>query len=404
MTHFLRAGLLVCMATTPLVAQVPQGLKPKDAEAMEIAAAAYVQGNPLAALAALSPLAAKLDAAGLAVVDEAFAGRNLPAVGKLLAEARLALVRQGRGGELPKLHAREAVLVLPQFEASLAETLAQCAGQRVFASPLPSAESIEAYESLLWDCHVLENRLDGAIRIAQYAQQAAKGVPRQEIAQFVAGEARSLLIDFAGLLSKLQARRQELDERETELRIFRLGLAREVLSNPQISKERILAAYAWQVDSVLVDEFFVQNKARRGQFARPDLNEPDVPRMASADAQQCRRLAGDLTQKSQALFMGLHWWLRGRYGLGPEVYGLAKPAAALKSPEMLFALYMPEEPPKPTNPIVDTSAKSAAPLFDRRHHYWWAWEDRSVARSGFEESNTTKHESFEGKEYKKFFW
>ena len=31
-----------------------------------------------------------------------------------------------------------------------------------------------------------------------------------------------------------------------------------------------------------------------------------------------RESAGDLTKQARLLYLGMHWWMRGRYGQGPE--------------------------------------------------------------------------------------
>jgi hypothetical protein len=102
---------------------------------------------------------------------------------------------------------------------------------------------------------------------------------------------------------------------------------------------------------------------------------------ASVNAQiaRARELADGLSYKAGLFFEGLHWWLRGRYGEGPDVGGLAKSPEALVSDAALFGIYMPTETPQPSDPS-DARVKRATPRFDRRHHYWWTWEDRRLQR------------------------
>jgi hypothetical protein len=85
-----------------------------------------------------------------------------------------------------------------------------------------------------------------------------------------------------------------------------------------------------------------------------------------AQSEQANKLAGDLVTKSTQLFRGLHWWLRGRYGQGTEVGGLAKSKAALKDAQLLVWLNMPARPPVPNDP-TDKSTPNV-PRFERRHH------------------------------------
>ena len=44
---------------------------------------------------------------------------------------------------------------------------------------------------------------------------------------------------------------------------------------------------------------------------------------------------------------------------------------------------MPPEMPKPTSPNKIAAGEMPVPRFDRRHHYWWAWEDRHLQHAHF---------------------
>jgi hypothetical protein len=113
-------------------------------------------------------------------------------------------------------------------------------------------------------------------------------------------------------------------------------------------------------------------------FLRATLRRPNLAEEVDDQAKQADELAGDLATKTEHLFEGLDWWLRGRYGRGPEVWGLAKSGAALKNRSLLIALEMPSEPPVPTPPA--DPRRAPVPQFDRRHHYTWAWEDRRLQK------------------------
>ena len=93
-----------------------------------------------------------------------------------------------------------------------------------------------------------------------------------------------------------------------------------------------------------------------------------------------RNAAGDdLITKSRLLFTGLHWWYRGRYDSSSEGNGLLKPKQALSSPQLMFTLYMPTETPVPTDSSLPGKS---IPQVDRRHHYLWNFETRTIQTSG----------------------
>lgn len=110
-----------------------------------------------------------------------------------------------------------------------------------------------------------------------------------------------------------------------------------------------------------------------------DLSDPRIGEQLRATLHEGRTLAGaDLITKSRLLFTGMHWWFRGRYGVGTDSMGLMKNERSLKSPEAMFALYMPRVPPKPTDPF---SQGTPLPLVDRRHHYVWRLSNERIVES-----------------------
>ena len=174
----------------------------------------------------------------------------------------------------------------------------------------------------------------------------------------------------------------ELEERQIEFRLQRLALANAVLQDPRLTAERFMAAFSAQVDAKLLAGFIQQvanNKNRK--LLRTRLADPGLAQQVARDSAQATQLAGDLTEKSRLLFVGLHWWLHGRNGTGTDVFGLAKSPAAMFSADAQMALYMPRQTPQPTDPQQLTAQQQPVPFYDRRHHYWWAWEDRRVLRS-----------------------
>ncbi|MCA9206279.1 MAG: hypothetical protein KDA59_24670, partial [Planctomycetales bacterium] len=84
---------------------------------------------------------------------------------------------------------------------------------------------------------------------------------------------------------------------------------------------------------------------------------------------------------------GLQWWLRGRYGRGPDGYGLLKSELALISPAAQMGIYLPNETPTPTDPA--NPSKTAVPEVDRRHHYIWGMEYRRVQQVSSESMTAT---------------
>jgi hypothetical protein len=187
-------------------------------------------------------------------------------------------------------------------------------------------------------------------------------------------------IDFAALAAEISRLQTELNERSVELRVNRVAFAEEVLDKERELKERFLAAYAAGVDGELLlaglaDE---QGPYKRGEFQREKLRSPTLPMELREQVDHAKALAGDLIKKSELLFVGLHWWRRGRYGRGTEGNGLLKPAEALRKLQAQLALFMPRVSPAPSDPL---KGGRPTPDYDRRHHWTWAWEDRKFTTS-----------------------
>jgi hypothetical protein len=226
--------------------------------------------------------------------------------------------------------------------------------------------------------------------------ELVKRVPRAQAAKLTAEQRRPLEMNYAELEGQLELYGRAVQEREMELRLRRLELARETLAKPQLTRERWFAAGAWGVDAFLLEEFLPKLKGEKA--LRETLRSVDLAKRVERLASESSKLAGDLTARVSLFNVALHWWLRGRYGQGTEFYGLAKSAAAMRSPSGEFALTMPSAIPRPTDPTDPSYFTSAGvPQYDRRHHYWWGWENRRVSRSGVHQVHKpTTTETVEG--------
>jgi hypothetical protein len=374
-------------------AAAADGLSAKDQRDLAEVAQAYFHGDSPLVLKTLSVMVGRLNDQQVALADKQLVQRELPPMGKLLSSARLAAVAQGYEKSLPNPSAREAILVLPAFQSELEAVFERVREEPIMADPLPVPDTIEGFDPLLWNAHVLENKLANTQRFSRYMVELVKRVPKAQLAKLTEEQKKPLEADYDHLLDEVKTQGRAVEEREIELRLRRLQRAREVLANPQLTREKWLAAGAWGEDAFLVDEFLKKLKAEKP--LRPALQVTDLAKQVERLSSECGKLAGDLTLKVGLFNAGLHWWLRGRYGQGPEFYGLAKSQLAMRSPGGDFALTMPAVTPEPTDPSRGTPT-TAVPQYDRRHHYWWAWEYRRVARSGVHQGGRTTTENVEG--------
>lgn len=393
MARIKQCGILIAVAATivfamPLLAAPKTGLP----RAMQVIldqqiVPAYLRGDSLWLVRSLSDLVARATPERVALIDQSLAEEKIPPVSQLLLEARLSLVLQGQSQVLPKPHPREILLTIEPVKKTVEEILASADEVAILADKDLRATTFDAFEKMFWDAHVYRNRLRTASMLTDYGQamvDEAKGLRPS----LVPSTQRHLLdADFASVRSQLLDVNKKLEERSLRLRLKRLEFAASVDQRQAPFTERLRAAFVGDLDGALLEEFFSQHGDY--PFEEESLRGPGVLRDVQVRAQRVRQESGDLVRKGRLLFEGLHWWLRGRYGQGPEGNGMLKSPLALTHPAALFALYMPTETPHPTDPY-DLS-QYPVPEIDRRHHHIWQFEYRRIGeQNSVTESTDTK--------------
>jgi hypothetical protein len=357
---------------------------------------AYDRGNTLGVLQSLSAVVGSMTENQMDELDGLLAARQLPNSSQLLVESRLTLLQQDPGRRLPRPGLRELVLMISHIDGEIKAVLDAANGQVLEIDNLSSDETFNRYESLLWEAHVLGQKLNSANSLARYAQQTMKSKHRYRFDDLDQPQRDLMNTDFSQLEKEIRAAQVELSERVLMARIKRLQHSADVLQNSDKLKEHYLASWSIDIDGDLIRQELVgvSNRKNKGKsksgtdtprFNTEYLNDDTLAEEIDGLITDGRDLAGEaLLVKSRLLFTGLHWWMRGRYGMGTDGFGLLKSEDALASAEASFALYMPEVTPKPTDPR--DSSRYQIPEIDRRHNYIWAWEYRSL---GFESSTNS---------------
>jgi len=332
------------------VADLKSELNPAERQVVEAALTAHERGDPVALIESLSPLVARVDDKKMKAVDDWLARRGSPPASEILADARVALAQQSFAAKLPKPGVRESLLVMKSIEQQVQTILQMKQDHPAMAEPLVAPETSAGFETRLWEMHVLHSRLAVAGGLAEYMGTLARVFPRAQLAMLAEGERPLIEGQPAALQARVKQEIADLEEREVELRIHRLSFARHALEDMKLTPDRVLAAFSADFDGRLVAQFFERAKKSQQALAREILRDPATPARAAAEHRRARELAGDLTVKANLLFEGMHWWMRGRYGRGPEVGGLAKSEWATRTPQGQFGLYMPIDTPSPTDP------------------------------------------------------
>jgi len=354
---------------------------------------AYRMGNRLDILHLLSDLTKRLDADELETLDDTLAGAGLPKAGEIMVSARLAMVQQNQTGTLPPAHQKDILLIIPVLRDESRAILKDARSHEVMQDPLPAPRQLEVYERLFWEIHVLDNRLRNAQEICEYGAKMVALGGKSRTRRLSESQLDLLDTNFATTAKQLGSVRHELQERRMELRVGRLDQAAVVLDASDEFIERLQAAFVVGLDGDLLARFLEQLDEST-KVSRPALLDPELPARIKEQTAKSRKDAGDLIAKSQMFFEGLHWWLRGRYGRGPDGAGLLKSPLALKNSEALFGVLMPKRFPTPSEQSSDVLENAEAgyvanihgdgsydrvvPDYERRHHHIWTFEYRRL--------------------------
>jgi hypothetical protein len=314
----------------------------------------------------------KVDGTVNAEIDEYLAGQGIETLGVVLTRSRFSLLVQNKVVK-PIATKKELLITVPHFQAEV-EKMISGELRPVIMNTVGDAAvhptNLVEFELALWDLHVYRNDLLNLGRTAEMVGRTAQLVLQN--ARLSAIERQTLSFDFQAVRQTIEAEVEKRVTRDMALREQRIELALSILGNSISLKERLQAAFAMDQDVKIMHAFVEQQ--RSGNFAGvpvPKLLELEGPVVIARGAHQ------ELFRYADQLYTGLHWWLRGRYGKGIAANGLLKGAHVKKVPAAGFALSMPRDRAKASNPFsVENELDS--PYVGRRHEYIWSWENSGI--------------------------
>ena len=306
----------------------------------------------------------------ITLLDETLRDRELPSSGQMLADARMSFVLQNFRGKMPEMNLQVRLLVIQGLQERSTNILKEVHDTLGELAKQDSPRSFDQFEKRFWELHIQINRLVTAKRFRRYAVDQAARVKGTALANLEPSRRDSLRNSDEASVSEVLALQAKVTERDRQLRHARLDYSIQRLGQDNLDKEKFKAAFAIRLDSDVL--------------ARVDQTRNKTSQTKVKDALTA---AGDLPQKATDFFVGLHWWLRGRYGNGAEVGGLAKSEAALKFRDGLVWLNMPRQA-KAAPAASRGQLEFPGGPYHRRHHLLWAWEDRPVY--AYSRSSNTK--------------
>lgn len=338
---------------------------------------AFWDGQPVDLVNACSQLVATVRTDTTAI-DQALRDETGRSLQELVVDGRMQLIRSRFAGPLAVAAEREVLWVLDAILQETADVI-----QSINASPamqqdrVDSVTSLSDLEDMLWKLHVIGNQIANARQESDQAMVSAKS-PLNRLAGEQADARRQAVAKFEALQPQFDSLEKRSQQQQLRFRIKRIEIADQVLRSRSSLAERIEAAWIADSDGPLVMQQLEQ-KGLNPSFTGDEFASSQLRGKVISQVRRIRELAGDEQMARSRLFYdGLHWWLRGRYGAGAYGFGLLKDIRAMTSPEVLFALYMPQEMPIPTAP---NESSLPIPEVDRRHHYVWMYEYRRAFRT-----------------------
>lgn len=293
------------------------------------------------------------------------------------------------GAKPPPPTVMEAFLIAKELAKSLDEEIDKLRQLDIMAEPIEDPRDSLAYRDLVWEHHVHSNEVNNLKGFALQGKEMLRHTTAARARKHDLAALDELAkYDFENYAEQLTNLKEELDERVLEVRVRRVQHAVDVLDDETSNMtERFFAAYVIGVDS----ESLVKAIEDGVSFERPILSDPNLVEDLNDALKRGEEAAGDLIEKSRQLFAGLHWWRRGRYGMGTEAFGLLKSKAAMSDPLLRNALIMPRVTPVPTDPKNET--QYSVPNYQRRHLFIWTYEDRAFT------SDTSSSQAVTSRQY-----
>ena len=307
-----------------------------------------------------------------AEIDEYLAAQGIEALGVVLASSRFSLLVQNKVVK-PAATKKELLITVPHFQAEVEKVISgelrPAIMKAVDGAAIKPTEFVE-FERALWDLHVYKNDLVNLGRTAEMAGRTAQLVLQN--ARLNAVERKTLSFDFQAVRQIIEAEAEKRLTREMSLRERRIELALGILGDSKSLKARLQAAFAMDQDVKIIRAFVEQQ--RKGNFAGVP-----VPKLGELEGSVAiaRGTHRELFRSADQLYTGLHWWLRGRYGKGIAANGLLKGEHVKKVPASGFALRMPRDRAKASDPFA-VENELASPYVGRRHEYIWSWENGGI--------------------------
>ena len=333
---------------------------------------AMTAGDDVAFLNAAMPILSMIKPDVLGALEEVTAEHGLESIQSRFVDLVLTEAEQGRNPKSVVADFKTSRIVFDGLLWKLNEFADDTLSHEVMSDPVSVPNGFHESERFFWDLHVLHNQYLNIVRSIPLGHeiliQHKNRLTRQN-------EWEQLNLDLASARARLVQSQAKFKERAAALRLQRFKISYDVLLNDEIAdfEHKLTSTMELGQDGSVLLSFLENNPAN---LTIDSLREAGLEAKIQSMLQEGRQAAGDIAEKSVLFRNGLHYWTRGRYGSGPQVYGLVKHRDAMDSVEAMEALYMPAERKLPISNYH--SEEESVPGYDRRHYYTWAAEYRPI--------------------------
>ncbi len=341
---------------------------------------AMVSGNDLYFCESFSKILRNASPARMQAIEDDAAANQLPSPAGHFLEIRLMQMEQGLLSVGYRQPLGESVFLVDGINQRLEKFIHDVGSHTVMSDPLQVPEDWKESRDLFWELHVFKNESDNAFRLVE-AGAAILEPLRNKIERGAKPESQEVVRQFESLAADLPRLKQELLEREAELRLIRFNQSYDSLAEASDFETRLTAAMSIELDGEVLIPFLAQVPS--DAFTRAALQQPQLLAKLREKREQVHRQEPEVVAKARLFREGMHWWLRGRYGQSSLANGLLKPELAMTNPALMNALYMPR------NRSERINASEGSSGFERRHFYSWAVEYRPLI-SAYSRERTTE--------------
>lgn len=343
-------------------------------------------GNIKTATDILMTLLPKTDSQVVELIDQHLAAQGLPAGSALFTDRVLRRVDAGLVdmGKAPTT--TELALLVPEMVNRMDQVIASAQSNERVTGRESIPDNWNEEEKFFWDFHVMKNELDSTSRLGEFGQTISR--------KFLKSRSKNRDVELVEMakrfplqIERVKKIRQQVVQQEAIYRQQQMVNSINQIKTAADFKNQFVGMTSLVSAQQFFQDFFAAYDPE--EFSHALLSTDEFEISVNQQISETQKSKKDLLYKVRRFQQGLHWWFRGRYGMGTQANGLLKSQVALQSPPAMFGLHMPRTRPEPSHWVSDNESLPTVPDYQRRHFHTWAVGHQEIATT-FHAWTTTK--------------